>query len=280
MTTPESEPRAQFAYTPVNQHEMVYRNMLRDALAGEPVDSRGEPSTAIFGVMATFDLRQGFPLLTGRKLYPRGMLGELKAFLEGATWEQDFRKHGCNYWKPWAGEDGYLGQIYGAQWRNWGYAGVDQLYSVIEEAKRNPGSRRLVVSAWNPGVMNSMALPPCHYAFQLNCTQSGELDLLFHMRSLDLMVGLPSDLVVYGTLLRILAKQLKRSARFLKITVGSSHVYDNQRELALEYLDRPTFPPPRQIFYQDDLTIDNFNPADVVWENYHHGEPMDIPVMV
>lgn len=255
-----------------NPHEWKYRELIGRTLQGDSKASRGAPSVEIFGVQIEFDLAEGSAVFTGRKLYPRGVWGELAAFLEGATNVSDFEKHGCNYWKQWAAEDGDLGPIYGYQWRYWGDS-VDQIHQLKEMLRSDPESRRMVVSAWNPSDTNKMGLPPCHYAMQFR-RRGVHLDVLVTMRSLDLMVGFPSDVILYETLLRLAGGTARLIPGRVIFSIGSCHIYEPHIDQALDYLSRPVYEPPCMLTRGMDL--DNYDPSTMALVDYKHGDSMQL----
>lgn len=175
-----------------------------------------------------------FPIITSRRIHTRGIFGELAAFLDGATTLESFTKRGCNYWKHNAAQWGpnhsrleseyMVGRIYGAQWRDWGPGHLDQLQMLIDGIAADPHGRRHILTTWNPGELYEMCLPPCHLLAQFY-VHNDELDCIVYMRSVDLALGLPSDLVLYGLLLALVAKQLDYVAGRLTMHFGDAHVY-------------------------------------------------------
>lgn len=215
------------------------------------VDRTGVGTTRIFGWQMRFDLTEGFPACTTKKLAFNAMKGELLWFLEGSTNERRLAEitHGTTdsskttIWTPNAENqgkalgytDGELGPVYGKQWRD--FAGVDQIGNLVHELKNNPSSRRHIVSAWNPADLPKMALPPCHSLFQ--CYADGdELSLLMYQRSCDVFLGLPFNVASYALLLEMLAKECNLKAKELVITIGDAHVYNNHVEQCKVMLER------------------------------------------
>ena len=262
-----------------NKFEQGYKNLISATLSGEVIDSRAGATREVFGASWYYDRRQGFPLMTARKIFLRGIMGELSAFLKGATTLKEFEDEGCPYWKDWADSHGYMGQIYGAQWRNW-MGHFDQLKTVVNNLVANPQSRRHIVSAWNPIDLPEMALPPCHYAMQFNVSGDGEhLDIMVHMRSLDIMVGFPSDVALYAVLQTLVANETGLRPRMLVFSIGSCHLYEAHLEQALEYLSRPTYGA-CTLLMPKLMGIDSFDPGEVRLADYKHGEPMSLELMV
>ena len=218
----------------------------------------------------------GAPLLTGRQMFYKGIIGEVLAFLNGATNIKDFKKYGCNYWDNWADSNGNLGPIYGKQWVEFNGQNVNQIQNIINEAKQNPESRRLLVSAWNPAQQHEMALPPCFHSFQLNI-DNNNLNMLANMRSVDLMVGFPSDVFFHYVLQQIFCAELGLEPGKLCFAMGDVHIYKNHFTGCAQYLRRKQYDLPnfKLINYQgiDKLTQDNF-----VITNYKHKEKINFTI--
>ena len=222
-----------------------YHELLRLVLEeGKPrADRTGTGTLSIFGAQARFDLRPtgaGFPLLTTKKLHLKSIIYELLWFLRGETNVRYLNEHGVTIWDEWADEDGNLGRVYGAQWRDWrGENGVrvDQIDKVIAEVKRNPPSRRLIVNAWNPAEIDNMALPPCHVLFQFY-VQDGELSCQLYQRSADLFLGVPFNIASYSLLTMMVAQVVDLRPGDFVHTFGDLHLYQNHLEQAREQLTR------------------------------------------
>lgn len=203
----------------------------------------GTDTLSCFGYQMRFDLEDGFPLLTTKKLHLKSILYELLWFLAGDTNVKFLNEHGVTIWDAWADEDGNLGPVYGSQWRSWpgpdGEA-IDQLGKVVEEIRRDPNSRRLVVSAWNPAVVDQMALPPCHTLFQFYVAE-GRLSLQLYQRSADVFIGVPFNIASYAALLLMVAQVTGyRPGEFIH-TLGDAHVYVNHVEQARLQLEREPY---------------------------------------
>jgi thymidylate synthase len=219
-----------------------YLDLLRLVLEkGRPKEDRtGTGTLSVFGAQARFDLREGFPLLTTKKLHLKSIIHELLWFLRGDTNVAYLRERGVTIWDEWADERGDLGRVYGAQWRDWrGPNGehVDQIDRVIEQIKTNPDSRRLIVSAWNPAEVNSMALPPCHALFQFQI-QDGELSCQLYQRSADLFLGVPFNIASYSLLTMMVAQVTGLASGEFIHTFGDLHLYRNHLDQAREQLSR------------------------------------------
>ena len=259
----------------MNDFDKEYRRLVRDVLGrGTLVQGRNAQTYELFGRSVRFNLRQGFPLLTGRKLYPRGVFGELAAFLKGADQVTQFEAEGCNYWSRFGyGDTGNeLGPIYGVQWRYWnGY--YDQISALIQDIKNNPQSRRHIVTCWAPQDLDAMALPPCYPTFQVRVHPAGFLDLMVNQRSCDVMVGLPSDIILFSTLMHLLCVDTSLMPGELVFSIGSAHIYLEHVDNAHVYLNRPTSDEYPQLFCRG-MGCNDFNPKDVTWENDHVAEPL------
>jgi len=228
--------------------ENEYRGLLSGVLHGgsEKPDRTGTGTRAVFGRMLRHDMELGFPILTSKKIYFEKAVTELLWILSGRTdlnylhannvkyWDDDYNRSGRT--------DGTLGPVYGKQWRDFG--GVDQLYELLRNIKKNPTSRRIIINAWNPAELSDMVLPPCHYGLQVYCN-NGEMSLMWQQRSADLFLGLPYDIVMYGLLLEMLAKGNGYKPKQLICSLGDCHLYNNHIEAAKIQLERATFELPQ-----------------------------------
>jgi thymidylate synthase len=226
-----------------------YLDLLRHILeAGVPKDDRtGVGTLSIFGYQLRFDLQAGFPLVTTKKLHWKSIVHELLWFLSGETNIRYLKEHGVRIWDAWADEGGELGPIYGSQWRSWRSPDgqtVDQLGNVVEEIKRNPNSRRLIVSAWNVADVPKMALPPCHVLFQFYVAR-GRLSCHLYMRSADVFLGLPFNIASYALLTEMMAQVTDLRPGELIISLGDAHLYRNHLAQAQLQLTRRPYPLPR-----------------------------------
>jgi thymidylate synthase len=238
-------------------HTETYVETLKKVLRlGETRDVRNGTTLALFGEVMEFDLRRGFPLMTCRALNVRWPAIELEWMLQGRSDIDWLQARGIHIWDPWENTlanrwdlksmRGDLGRVYGAQWRHFGqYAGgTDQIRMLLEEMEKNPGSRRLLISAWSPNELDDMALPPCHVLFQF-WVQDGRLNLIVFQRSMDLPIGGPHDIAQFALLLSAIAKVMGLCPCMLKVVVGDCHVYANQVEKMKEMLYRdPWLPDP------------------------------------
>ena len=210
-------------------------------------DRTGTGTLSVFGHQMRFDLRAGFPLLTTKKLHLRSIIYELLWFLRGDTNIRYLHEHKVRIWDEWADADGDLGPVYGAQWRAWPAPegeSIDQLRIVIEDLKKNPDSRRHIVSAWNVGYLEHMALPPCHLLFQFYVAD-GELSCQLYQRSADAFLGVPFNIASYALLTEMVAQQCGYRAKEFIWTGGDCHIYLNHREQVDLQLVREPYPLPR-----------------------------------
>ena len=209
-------------------------------------DRTGTGTLSVFGWQMRFDLAQGFPLLTTKKLHVRSIIHELLWFLRGETNTAYLREHGVGIWDEWAGENGELGPVYGHQWRSWPTAGgghIDQIAQVIGEIRRNPDSRRLLVSAWNVADLDRMALQPCHVLFQFYVA-NGALSCQLYQRSADVFLGVPFNIASYALLTHMVAQVAGLHPGEFIHTLGDAHLYLNHLEQADMQLQREPLPQP------------------------------------
>mgnify|MGYP003646276197 FL=1 len=223
--------------------EDQYRCLMRDILEnGEDKEDRTDTGTkSVFGRTLRHDMAGGFPLLTAKQISFNAARTELLWILQGKTDLKYLEDNGVNYWRPDYERSGRtdetLGPVYGKQWRD--FEGYDQLYNLVYSIENDPSSRRLMISAWAPHELQSMALPPCHYAFQVYINK-GKLDLMWMQRSADVFLGLPYDIAMYGMLLELLANGAGLKPGKLVAQLGDCHLYNNHLDQALVYLERPT----------------------------------------
>lgn len=208
---------------------------------GQKRKTRNQETYSIFGEMLTIDLQEaGFPILQGRKMYYKPVIGEFAAMIHGPKYVQDFQQFGCNYWNDWGNKDpavGTLGAInvdYGNAWINWN--GVNQVERVIETIKKNPADRRLIVSGWRPDQLEHLSLPCCHLLYQWYVRDEQFLDMVWYQRSVDTMVGLPSDIILCALWNSLLAHETNLKPGVIKLVLGDTHIYNNHLEPALDYL--------------------------------------------
>jgi len=233
-------------------------------------DRTGTGTYSLFGYQMRFDLQKGFPLLTTKKLHLRSIIYELLWFLRGDTNIQYLHDHNVTIWDEWADENGDLGPVYGKQWRSWEAPDgrvIDQITSLIEQIKRNPDSRRLLVSAWNPADVDQMALPPCHTMFQFY-VNNGELSCQLYQRSADVFLGVPFNIASYALLTMMVAQICGLKPKDFVHTFGDAHIYSNHVEQAKLQLSRDPRPLPQMRINPDVKSIFDFQYEDFTLENY------------
>ena len=249
-----------------------YLSLLNRILTGghQKGDRTGTGTLSVFGHQMRYDLQDGFPLLTTKKLHLKSIIYELLWFLRGDTnvrWLQD---HGVRIWNEWADENGDLGPVYGHQWRSWpDYRGgtIDQIAQVEEMIKRNPNSRRMLVTAWNPAEVEDMALPPCHCLFQFYVAD-GRLSLQLYQRSADTFLGVPFNIASYALLLQMMAQVTGLQPGEFVHTTGDTHLYLNHLDQARLQLSRTPRPLPTMRINPDVKSIFDFRYEDFELENY------------
>ena len=245
-------------------------------------DRTGTGTRGIFGHQMRFDLRAGFPLLTTKKLHLRSIIHELLWFLRGETNVRYLRENGVTIWDEWADAEGNLGRVYGAQWRDWRAAdgrSIDQIADVIAQIKKNPDSRRLIVSAWNPGEIGAMALPPCHALFQFYVAD-GELSCQLYQRSADIFLGVPFNVASYALLTLMVAQVCGLRAREFIHTFGDLHLYSNHVEQARLQLSRVPRPLPTMRLNPEVRDLTAFRYEDFTLEGYDPHPAIKAPIAV
>ncbi len=258
----------------------LLQRILDDGVRKE--DRTGTGTLSLFGYQMRFDLNQGFPLLTTKKLHLKSILYELLWFLRGDTNIGYLHDHGVTIWDEWADENGDLGPIYGAQWRAWrGSDGRvhDQISRVVEEIRHNPNSRRLIVSAWNVGELDRMALPPCHLLFQFYVAE-GRLSCQLYQRSADVFLGVPFNIASYSLLTMMTAQVCDLEPAEFVHTFGDVHLYLNHVEQARLQLTREPRPLPRMKLNPNVRSIFDFEYADFTLEGYDPHPSIPAPIAV
>jgi thymidylate synthase len=250
----------------------VYQDLMRRVLAEgvKKEDRTGTGTMSLFGHQMRFDLSQGFPLLTTKKLHLRSIIHELLWFLKGDTNTEYLKANKVTIWDEWADENGDLGRVYGAQWRSWRTPTgetIDQISNVIQEIKANPNSRRLLVVAYNPGEVQGMALPPCHAFFQFYVA-GDTLSLQMYQRSADIFLGVPFNIASYALLLMMVAQVTGLKAGEFIHTLGDAHLYSNHLEQTALQLSRTPGPLPTMTLNPDIKSIFDFKFEDFVLNNY------------
>ncbi len=276
--------------------EQTYLDALRQIMdKGVDRDDRtGTGTRALFGLQMRFNMEDGFPAVTTKKLAFKAVKSELLWFLEGSTDDNRLKELNgsektiwtanaeADYWKPKAAFPGDLGRVYAAQWRKWRKPDgteVDQIADVIEQIKKDPNSRRLIVTAWNPGELDLMALPPCHMFFQF-FVADGKLSLLMHQRSCDMFLGVPFNIASYSLLLHVVAQVTGLKAHEFVHSLGDAHIYHNHFEAVEEQLSRTPLPPPTLSLNPEVNTIDGFTMEDINLIGYESHASIKAPMAV
>ena len=235
-------------------------------------DRTGTGTISVFGYQMRFDLAEGFPLLTTKKLHLKSIIHELLWFLKGSTNIKYLRENGVTIWDEWADEDGELGPVYGYQWRSWPKhdgTNIDQISNVIHSLRTNPDSRRHIVSAWNVGELHKMALPPCHLLFQFYVA-GGKLSCQMYQRSCDIFLGVPFNIASYALLTMMIAQSAGLTPGEFIHTLGDAHIYLNHLDQVKLQLTRNPFPLPAMLLNEKIKNIFDFKYDDFKLENYQY----------
>ncbi len=254
---------------------------VRDHGVGKP-DRTGVGTRSVFGWQMRFDLTEGFPLVTTKKLHLRSIVHELLWFLQGETNVAYLREHGVSIWDEWADAGGELGPVYGAQWRSWPArdgGSIDQIAGVIDTIRSNPDSRRLIVSAWNVSELDRMALAPCHALFQFYVAQ-GRLSCQLYQRSADIFLGVPFNIASYALLTHMVAQQCDLAPGDFVWTGGDCHLYANHMDQVAEQLSREPRALPRLVIARKPPSIFDYRFDDFAFEGYDPHPPIKAPVAV
>ena len=245
-------------------------------------DRTGTGTISVFGYQMRFNLQEGFPLVTTKKCHLRSIIHELIWFLKGDTNIAYLKENGVSIWDEWADENGNLGPVYGSQWRSWPTANgqhIDQIKQVIHQIKNNPDSRRLIVSAWNVGEIENMALPPCHAFFQFYVAD-GKLSCQLYQRSADIFLGVPFNIASYALLTMMVAQVCGLQAGDFVHTLGDAHLYNNHLEQTRLQLSREPRPLPSMKLNPNVSDIFDFTFEDFTLENYDPHPHIKAPVAI
>lgn len=279
----------------INPHDAAYHALLRTILemGEERTDRTGTGTLSIFGYQMRFDLAAGFPAVTTKRLFWRGVVEELLWILSGDTNARTLSDKGVHIWDKWAGENGELGPVYGKQWRSWRHerrvqtphgvgwdtGEIDQIAWVIDEIKRNPDSRRLIVSAWNVADLPRMALPPCHLLFQFYVRGGTHLDCQLFQRSGDVFLGIPFNIASYALLTHMVARTCGLKPGHFVHTLGDAHIYKNHLEQVREQLSREPYAPPT-LQLDGPEGIDGWSEDQIRLVGYEHHKTIKAEVAV
>lgn len=277
MTTATSLPTAR----PV-RHQ--YEDLLRHVYfhGAEKSDRTGTGTKSVFGHQMRFDLAEGFPLVTTKKVHLKSIILELLWFLRGDSNVRWLQERGCTIWDEWAAADGSLGPVYGVQWRSWPTPGgghIDQIQQVIDTLKTNPDSRRILVSAWNVAELDQMALMPCHALFQFYVAD-GKLSCQLYQRSADIFLGVPFNIASYALLTHMVAQQCDLQVGDFIWTGGDCHLYNNHLEQVQTQLARAPYPYPTLHIQRRPQSLFDYTLEDFVVADYQHHAPIKAPVAV
>ena len=267
-------------FRPMRQYHDLMRHVLEHGRRKD--DRTGTGTLSVFGHQMRFDLAGGFPLVTTKKLHVRSIVHELLWFIRGDTNVKYLNDHQVSIWDDWADAEGDLGPIYGAQWRSWPAADgetIDQLARVIAMIRKNPDSRRLIVTAWNPADIERMALPPCHCLFQFHVA-AGRLSCQLYQRSADVFLGVPFNVASYALLTHMVAHVTGLKAGEFVHTLGDAHLYLNHLNQAREQLNRELLPLPRLVIRRDVDAIDDFRFEDFEIAGYQSHPHIAAPIAV
>ncbi len=262
----------------------TYLDLMRHVLEHgvQKSDRTGTGTRSVFGWQMRFPLQDGFPLVTTKKLHLKSIVHELLWFLQGSTNVGYLREHGVTIWDEWADASGELGPVYGSQWRSWPTPDgrhIDQIAGVVDAIRRTPDSRRLIVSAWNVGELDAMALAPCHALFQFYVA-NGRLSCQLYQRSADIFLGVPFNIASYALLTELVAQQTDLEPGDFVWTGGDCHLYLNHLEQAREQLAREPLPLPRLRLASRPATLFDYRYEDIAFEDYRAHPSIKAPIAV
>ncbi|MGE6575576.1 thymidylate synthase [Paenibacillus xylanexedens] len=261
-----------------------YLDLLQDILNNgvHKGDRTGTGTQSVFGRQLRYDLSEGFPLVTTKRIHLKSVIHELLWFLSGDTNISYLKENGVKIWDDWADENGDLGPVYGSQWRTWEAPNgekIDQIAAVIDSIKNNPDSRRHLVSAWNVAEINNMKLPPCHFAFQFYVAE-GKLSCMLTMRSVDTFLGLPFNIASYALLTHMIAQQCGLEVGDFIWSGGDVHIYSNHVDQVKTQLEREPYALPKLVIKRKPDSIFDYKFEDFEFENYQHHPGIKAPIAV
>lgn len=255
-----------------NDFEMNYKHLIDKIMTvGDLRETRNGNTKSLFAESLSFDLDQGFPLLTGRKMHYKGVMGELAAMLRQPKNLKDFVDQGCNYWTKWSNPDGTLTLDYGNAWLD--YEGVNQLQNVLDSLVDNPHDRRMVISGWRPDRLDELSLPCCHFAYQFYVRDGMYLDMMWMQRSADTMIGIPSDAIFAASWIIAMGTEVGLIPGRVTMHFGDVHVYEEHVGSTIEYMHSKIYDAPKFTHIRDGghKTVDFIN-TDIKIKEYRHGE--------
>lgn len=258
-----------------------YLELLTDIMehGTDKMDRTGTGTRSVFGRQMRFDLSEGFPLVTTKKVHLKSIIHELLWFIKGETNIKYLTDNGVRIWNEWADENGDLGPVYGAQWRNWNGEGIDQLAEVIDKLKHNPNDRRMIVSAWNVGKIAEMHLPPCHMMFQFYVAD-GKLSCMLYQRSCDMFLGVPFNIASYALLTMMIAQVCGLQPGEFIHTLGDAHIYHNHFQQVREQLSHTPYALPQMKINPCVKDINSFCYEDFELVNYQSYDTIKAKVAV
>lgn len=264
----------------MRQYEDFMRHVFENGV--DKTDRTGTGTKSLFAYQMRFDLQEGFPMVTTKKLHLKSIIYELLWFLRGDSNVKWLQERGVSIWNEWADENGELGPIYGVQWRSWPApdgSKIDQISQIVEQIKANPDSRRLIVSAWNVGLIPQMKLPPCHAFFQFYVAE-GKLSCQLYQRSADIFLGVPFNIASYSLLTHMIAQQCGLDVGEFIWTGGDCHIYSNHFEQVKEQLSRDPYPYPKLNIKRKPESIFDYEFEDFEIIGYQHHPHIKAPVAV
>ena len=258
-----------------------YLDLLKDIMENgvDKMDRTGTGTRSVFGRQMRFDLSKGFPLVTTKKVHLKSIIYELLWFIKGDTNVKYLQDHGVRIWNEWADENGNLGPVYGSQWRNWNGEGIDQLADVINRLKTNPNDRRMIVTAWNPGKIGQMRLPPCHMMYQFYVANN-KLSCMLYQRSCDMFLGVPFNIASYALLTMMVAQVCGLQPGEFVHTLGDTHIYHNHFDQVREQLSREPYPLPQMKINPAVKDINDFKYEDFELVGYQCHDTIKAKVAV